>query len=84
MTQDATKKHWYDFLKELRTFARKRLLNFDVQISQKSNLNRRDYKFLAKNNRDNNHDRIKLYGTPAKLSKTLTAPIVIKHTESVA
>ena len=43
--QNATKKNWYDFLRELRTFARKRLLNFDVRDIQKSNLDRRDYKF---------------------------------------
>ena len=48
--QDAiTKRKWYDFLKELRYFAKKRLLNFDTRDITKSNLDKRDYKFLAQN-----------------------------------
>jgi len=43
MTQD----NWYNFLKELRQFSKKRLLNFDTRNITKSNLDRRDYKFLA-------------------------------------
>lgn len=83
--QPATKKHWYDFLKELRTFARKRLLNFDVRDIQKSNLNRRDYKFLAKNTGDNTMTESKLYGTSRLSYQDIdSARIVIKHTESVS
>ena len=44
-----TKNKWYDFLKEIRFFAKKRLLNFDTRDITKSNLNKRDYKFLASN-----------------------------------
>jgi len=44
MTQDA----WYDFLKELRVFAKKRMLDYNVRDITKSNLTKRDYKFLAK------------------------------------
>ena len=44
----STKKSWYGFLKELRQFAKKRLLNFDVRNISKSNLDRRDYEFITK------------------------------------
>jgi len=83
--QDATKKNWYDFLKELRTFARKRLLNFDVRDIQKSNLDRRDYKFLANKTGDNTMTESKLYGTSRLSYQDVdTARIVIKHTDSVS
>ena len=36
-------------LKELRYFAKKRLLNFDTRDITKSNPNKNDYKFLAQN-----------------------------------
>jgi len=34
---DTRKKEWYDFLKEMRVFAKKRMLNFEVRDIQKSN-----------------------------------------------
>ena len=47
-TNDVSKTNWYEFLKELRAFAKKRMLNFDIRDIQKSNLDKRDYKFLSK------------------------------------
>jgi len=81
MTQDA----WYDFLKELRIFSKKRMLDYSVRDITKSNLNKRDYKFLAKTPEDGQMTtESKLYGT-SKISyqKVGEARIVIKHTESV-
>jgi len=81
---ELTKKSWYDFLKELRQFARKRLLNFDTRNINKSNLNKRDYKFLAQKSGDNNMNETKLYGTSRiSYQKIGEARIMIKHTESV-
>ena len=79
-----TKEKWYGFLKELRYFAKKRLLNFDTRDITKSNLNKRDYKFLATNSGDETMSESKLYGT-SKISyqKVGEARIVIKHTESI-
>jgi len=80
-----TQKEWYNFLKELRQFARKRLLNFDVRDVNKSNLSKRDYKFLAANRSgDGTMNESKLYGT-ARVSyqKIGEARIMIKHTESI-
>ena len=82
--QGIQKSNWYDFLKELRSFARKRLLNFDTRDITKSNLNKRDYNYLAKNSGDDNMTESKLYGT-GKISyqNVDKARIVIKHTESI-
>jgi hypothetical protein len=81
MTQDA----WYDFLKELRIFSKKRMLEYSVRDITKSNLNKRDYKFLAKKSEDGQMTtESKLYGT-SKISyqKVGEARIVIKHTENI-
>jgi len=80
MTQDA----WYDFLKELRVFSKKRMLDYSVRDITKSNLTKRDYKFLAKTPEDGQMTESKLYGT-SKISyqKVGEARIVINHTESI-
>ena len=47
---DASQKNnWYGFLKELRQFAKRRLLNFDTRDIAKDNLDKRDYMFLSQN-----------------------------------
>jgi hypothetical protein len=38
---------WYAFLKEIRFFAKKHLMSFDARDIAKSNLDKRDYKYLA-------------------------------------
>ena len=42
---DTTQRNWYDFLKELRIFSKKRMMEYSVRDITKSNLNKRDYKF---------------------------------------
>lgn len=39
---------WYNFLREMRLFAKRRLMNFDPRDIAKDNLDRRDYEFLTK------------------------------------
>lgn len=46
---DTQKGNWYNFLKELRQFAKRRLLSFDTRDIAKDNLDRRDYEFLSQN-----------------------------------
>lgn len=41
------KNNWYKFLKELRMFAKRRLLSFDTRDIAKDNLDKRDYAFLS-------------------------------------
>lgn len=43
------KDNWYGFLKELRQFAKRRLLSFDTRDIAKDNLDQRDYEFLSQN-----------------------------------
>ena len=80
-----TQTNWFNFLKELRQFSKKRRLNFDIRDINKTNLDKRDYKFLA-NNRpgEGTMTESKLYGT-SKISyqNVDSARIVIKHTEHV-
>lgn len=46
---DGQQKHnWYRFLREMRRFAKRRLMNFDTRDIVKDNLDRRDYEFLTK------------------------------------
>ena len=79
-----TQDNWYSFLKELRQFARKRMLNFDTRDINKSNLQKRDYKFLAQRSGDGTMTESKLYGTSRISYQNVgEARIMIKHTESV-
>ena len=82
---DMTRDDWYNFLKELRIFAKKRLLQFDTRDITKSNLDKRDYKFLAQQHGgEQTMSESKMYGT-SKISyqDVGNARLTIKHTESV-
>lgn len=46
---DGQKNNWYKFLRELREFAKRRLLSFDTRDIAKDNLDKRDYEFLSQN-----------------------------------
>jgi hypothetical protein len=83
--QDATtKKNWYAFLRELRNFSKKRLLTFDVRDITKSNLNRRDYQFLAKNAGEGAMTESRLYGTSKTSYQDIgAARLSIKHSQPV-
>ena len=75
------KDEWYDFLREMRKFAKRRLLQFDVRDIEKTNLTKRDYQFLAKTRSgEDNMNESKLYGTAhTSYQKVDNARIVIKH-----
>ncbi len=80
-----TQTGWFNFLKELRVFGKKRGLNFDIRDINKSNLDKRDYKFLAANRPgEGTMNESKLYGTSRISYQNIdNARIVIKHTENV-
>ena len=80
-----TRQNWYNFLKELRVFAKKRLLQFDTRDITKSNLDKRDYKFLAQQQGgEKTMSESKLYGTSKVSYQDVgNARLTIKHTESV-
>jgi LysM repeat protein len=81
----ATRNNWYSFLKELRTFSKKRMLNFDTRNITKSNLDRRDYNFLATNRAEEDQmNESKMYGTnKTSFQKIGNAKLSIKHTEAI-
>ena len=84
-----TRQNWYNFLKELRVFAKKRLLQFDTIDITKSNLDKRDYKFLAQQQggektMSESMSESKLYGTSKVSYQDVgNARLTIKHTEGV-
>lgn len=82
---EITKSKWFDFLKELRMFAKKRLLNFDTRNINKSNLDKRDYKFLATNRPGEElMSEAKLYGTSKISYQDIgEARLVLKHSKPV-
>jgi hypothetical protein len=80
-----TRQNWYEFLKELRQFSRKRLLNFDTRNITKSNLNKRDYKFLAQNRPgEDTMLESKMYGTSRTSYQDVgAARLAIKHSQPI-
>ena len=82
---------WYDFLKEMRYFAKRRMLVFDTRDITKGNLNKNDFQYLAQNgSKEDNMNESKMYGTPTRSYKTLEnkkkkfkTRMVIRHSESV-
>jgi len=71
------KDKWFDFLKELRQFAKKRMLNFDTRDINKSNLDKRDYEYLST---EKQMSESKMYGTSRTSYQNVgTARMVVKH-----
>jgi len=92
------KNNWYDFLKELRMFAKRRLLAFDTRDIAKDNLDKRDYAFLSQHSTpQSDSDTItkpvgetvmnesNLYGTKTQsFQKLLDTRLIIKHSKTLA
>jgi len=71
------KSKWFDFLKELRVFAKKRMLNFDTRDITKTNLDKRDYEYLST---EKQMCESKMYGTSRTSYQDVgTARLVVKH-----
>lgn len=77
-SEDA-KRDWFDFLKEVRLFARSNLMTFDTRDITKSNLDVRDYKYLA-NNKVNESKSCKKH---VKTERVGEATIVINHSKTL-
>jgi hypothetical protein len=77
----------YKFIRGFRSFAKDRLLNFDVQNIGKSNLDKRDYEFQAKR-KETAMPAImenKMYGNARMSYQDLgeNARLVVKHTQPI-
>jgi hypothetical protein len=78
------KDDWYNFLKELRMFAKSNMLNFDTRDITKTNLDKRDYEYLAQENGDIKMSESKLWGTSKTSFQDMgEAKIIVKHTQPV-
>jgi len=91
------KNNWYGFLKELRIFAKRRLMAFDTRDIAKDNLDQRDYQFLSQHNQPKEQPNtvIKpvgeqimsestLYGTKTmSYQKLMDTRLIIKHNQAV-
>jgi hypothetical protein len=78
------KKQFFNFLKEIREFAKQHLLNFDTRDIAKSNLEKRDYETLSQNNGETKMSESKLFGTSKTSYQNLgDAKIIVKHTAPV-
>jgi len=80
-TEEILKDKWFDFLKEMRIFAKKRMLNFDTRDITKSNLDKRDYEYLST---EKTMSESKLYGTSRTSYQDIgTARMVVKHSAPI-
>lgn len=78
------RKQWYDFLREIRQFARSNLLTFDTRDITKSNLEKRDYQYLSKNTGEKKMSESKLFGTSKTSYQDIgNARIIVKHSQPV-
>ena len=81
ITQDI----WFRFLKEMRMFAKRRLLRFDTRDITKSNLNKEDFQYLASTgSKEDNMTESKMFGSARTsylpLDKTR---LIIRHSSPV-
>jgi hypothetical protein len=96
---DGQKDNWYGFLKELRFFAKRRLLSFDTRDIAKDNLDKRDFEFLSQNSQPkqdtastiNNPvgesimSESSLYGSKTmSYQKLMDTRLIIKHSQALA
>ena len=81
---DASKKQFFNFLKELRELAKQNLMNFDIRDISRSNLEKRDYAYMSKNNGESSMSESKLFGTNKTSYQQLgDAKIIVKHSAPV-
>lgn len=77
------KHRWFNFLKEMREFAKRRLLNFEARDILKS-LDEKDYNFLSKNRKEKQMNESKLWGTNKTSYQNVDeARIVVKHSKPI-
>ena len=79
-----TKEGWYNFLKELREFAKSRLMAFDTRDITKSNLEKRDYEYLKKEKDMEPVAESNMFGTnKTSFQQIGDAKLILKHSTVV-
>jgi hypothetical protein len=76
---------WYDFLKEMRMFAMRRMLRFDTRDINKGNLNKNDFQYLATNGpKESNMTESQYFGSSKTSYRALeNTKLIIKHSQAV-
>ena len=76
---------WYDFLKEMRMFAMRRMLRFDTRDINKGNLNKDDFQYLATNGpKESNMTESQYFGSSKTSYRALeNTKLIIKHSQAV-
>jgi hypothetical protein len=76
---------WYDFLKEMRFFAKRRLLRFDTRDITKGNLDKTDFQYLAQNgNKDPNMNESAMTGSlKTSHRKVEDTDLIIRHKQKI-
>ena len=86
-TMDSMQKNnWYDFLRELRGFAKRRLLSFDTRDITKDTLNKTDFQFLSQNTQvgESIMSEAAMYGTKkTSFQKLENTKLIIKHSQAL-
>jgi len=81
---DEETKDWFNFLKQMRMFSKKRLLNFEVRDINRTNFTKRDYASMAVNRGETQMAESKMYGThKTSFQKFGSAKLSIKHTGNI-
>lgn len=84
-TDSITQSIWYDFLKEMRFFAKRRLMRFDTRDITKGNLDKTDFQYLAANgSKENNMNESAMTGSSKTSHRKLeNTDLIIRHSEAI-
>lgn len=76
---------WYDFLREMRFFAKRRLLRFDTRDITKGNLEKNDFQYLAQNGpKESNMNESSMFGSSKTSHRKLDdTDLIIRHSEAI-
>lgn len=88
---DPAKQIWYDFLKEMRLFAMRRLLRFDTRDISKSNLDKNDFQHLATTQGPKDEETMNMnesrwnHKSTKKTSRAVRGrtQVIVRHTQPV-
>lgn len=73
---------WYDFLKEMRFFAKRRLLRFDTRDITKGNLDKTDFQYLAQ--KDAQMTESAMFGSSKTSHRRIEdTDLIIRHSEAI-
>jgi len=81
---DGVKKHWFNFLREISDFSKQKMLKFSIRDITKSNLDKRDYKFLSQKHGEAQMTESKLWGSAKTSYQDLgETKLIIKHSQPI-